>query len=326
MAMEPFTPPAADAGDAAAYNRRGMARYRLGDFAGAVADYDEALARQADFAEALNNRGAAHAAVGDLRAAVADYNAALSFRPDYPEAHNNRGAARHALNDLAGALADFDRAVELRPEYAEAYYNRGTVRQAQKDYGGAVEDFGRVIQLRPTDAAGYEGRAEVYYLQWNHAAAVADYDRTLELLGRTSAGPARLWRAYVYRGDARYHAGDRAGLLDDYRRGFQIDADMAAGLVITRLADDIRCNLAAVLADCAKHLRLAPDDAVTHARRGLVRLLQGREAEAQKDFDHFLALNPGDRDQLATLIARAEQQRNSPAPRVPSGGPRGAGT
>ena len=54
-------------------------------------------------------RGTTRLVRGDRAGALADFDRALAVDPVYPEAYNNRGVARHGLGDLAGALADFDR-------------------------------------------------------------------------------------------------------------------------------------------------------------------------------------------------------------------------
>src|SRR4051794_10155391 len=79
-----------------------------------------------DSPAAWNNRGASRLALGDAAGALADFDRAIAVRPDYAEAYNNRGFVRHALGDYPGARADFDRAVAVRPDYAEALSNRGT--------------------------------------------------------------------------------------------------------------------------------------------------------------------------------------------------------
>jgi hypothetical protein len=59
-------PPAAPAGSPEEYNKRGRTYAVNGDYAGADADFSEAIRRRADYAEALNNRCWTRAVMGQL--------------------------------------------------------------------------------------------------------------------------------------------------------------------------------------------------------------------------------------------------------------------
>jgi tetratricopeptide (TPR) repeat protein len=272
--------------------RRGLSRHGLGDYAAALADYEAALAVRPGFPEAHNNRGVAHHALGDYTAALAAFGEALRARPDYSEALNNRGVTRHALGAWREALADFNAALRLSPLYAAAYNNRAATRRALKDLAGALADCDTALRLNPRYAEAWDNRATVNYLLWRHGQAVADLNRALALYGDTAA-PEVLCRLFVSRGDALYHTGNAAGLLADYRRSAKIDIDRTAKLIVSRIARDIEASCRLLLANCDKHLRACPDDAVVYARRGLVYLLLGQDADARRDIDEYYRRNPG---------------------------------
>jgi tetratricopeptide (TPR) repeat protein len=59
-----------EAGD---YLSRGLDRQDQGDLAGAIADYDRAIARHPSYAAAYLSRGLAHRQAGDLERARADF-------------------------------------------------------------------------------------------------------------------------------------------------------------------------------------------------------------------------------------------------------------
>ena len=115
--------------------------------------------------------------------------------------------------------------------------------------------------------------------------------RPLVLHGKT-ANPGLLCRLYVCRGDALYHSGNAQGLLADYIRACKIDLLRTSKLIVEHLVRDIGANYRLLLANCDKHLGMNPDDVVVFARRGLVRLLVGHDADAQRDFDEFYRKNP----------------------------------
>jgi len=133
-------------GLAAVFQGRGNAKATGGgDFRGAIADFDAAIAlRQAirsalgeewpipiqnDLATSLQNRGKAKADSGDLAGAIADYNEAIALmqairaalgeawpvplQNDLANSLQNRGKAKAESNDLSGAIADYDAAIGL---------------------------------------------------------------------------------------------------------------------------------------------------------------------------------------------------------------------
>jgi hypothetical protein len=86
-----------------AHYLRGGARYRLRQWAGAIADYGAVMAdRRAPDTTRLSarlRRGAAHVQAGDVAAARLDYQAVLA---DTRASESTRKTAQHNLDDLAG--------------------------------------------------------------------------------------------------------------------------------------------------------------------------------------------------------------------------------
>lgn len=128
---------------------RGNALAKLGRAAEAIADFDQAIANDPDYAEAYNNRGTAALAMGDVARAIRDFDRAIGTRPGYADAYSNRGAARARDGDLRGALADFDEAVRLDPGSAAAWGNRGSVRLALGACADARRDLESALRLDP---------------------------------------------------------------------------------------------------------------------------------------------------------------------------------
>jgi protein O-mannosyl-transferase len=100
-----------------------------------AADYaSRALAENSDYAEAYNVRGLASVKKGDYLRAVKDFDAAIKARPAYAEAYNNRAFAFYRLGNPAKAHADL-----LRAESLGAQINKGLltrIQQALQEKGG----------------------------------------------------------------------------------------------------------------------------------------------------------------------------------------------
>lgn len=97
------------------YNNRGLAFYDKHDYDHAIADYNQALAIDPNFAQAYNGRCAAQNAKGNTGMAIADCDQAIQIDANFAFAYNNRGIAKRARGDSAGGDADIARARELDP-------------------------------------------------------------------------------------------------------------------------------------------------------------------------------------------------------------------
>ena len=91
------------------------------------------------------NAGSKKSALGDYAGAISDFDKAIHIDPGYIKAYNNRGLSKDALNDEAGAIADYNKAIELNPQYQFAYYNRANAEQKLKDYASAIRDADKAI-------------------------------------------------------------------------------------------------------------------------------------------------------------------------------------
>lgn len=117
-AQEETAPANPEAKTACSCNNCGVDKLVLGDIAGAISDFSEAIGMDPSFAPAWNNRGNARLAAGDLQLAIADYTRAITLDPYDAPAYHNRARAREASGDAKGAVADYSRAAELSQKLA----------------------------------------------------------------------------------------------------------------------------------------------------------------------------------------------------------------
>jgi tetratricopeptide (TPR) repeat protein len=185
------------------------AKYSRGDFAGAIADYNKAIALQPDCAPAYFNRGNTKKAEGFLDDAIDDFDQAIELNPSYAIAYNNRGLTKYAKNDLAGAIADFNKAIEFDASYAGAYNNRGNAKDDKGDLEGALADYDKVIALNPGSASAYNNRGCVRGEKGDLDGALADYNKVIALDPSCA-------EAYSNRGNVKMAKGDRDGATADY--------------------------------------------------------------------------------------------------------------
>jgi predicted O-linked N-acetylglucosamine transferase (SPINDLY family) len=184
---------------------------QMGRHAEALAQYEQALERRADFFEALYNRGNLLLEIHRIPEALADFDRVTALRPDVPLAWNNRGTALRRLRRLDDALASYERAIALAPGHVNALTNRAialydlrrleqglTAADAalavQPDFaealyvkGNILRDLGRsaeaqacyehVLQRAPNHSLALNGLARA-------ACALCDWDKMTALMPR----------------------------------------------------------------------------------------------------------------------------------------------
>jgi tetratricopeptide (TPR) repeat protein len=86
------------------------------------------------------DRGVVYDSEGQYAQAIADYDEAIKHEPG-PNVFMNRGVAYYHNGQAALAVQDFDRAILLDPDDAQAYFARGAAYVALADYDHAIADF-----------------------------------------------------------------------------------------------------------------------------------------------------------------------------------------
>ena len=105
---------------------------------------------------------------GRLDEAIAQYQEALEIQPDYAYAHNNLGNALRQKGQVSEALAHYRKALELQPNLAWANCNLGAIFLQQGQVDEAIAQFQRALQVgmpvfnKPMFAPA--GRAQIHYL------------------------------------------------------------------------------------------------------------------------------------------------------------------
>jgi len=204
-----------------AYFYRGYARYDLGYEKGAIADYNQAIAINPQYAEAYFQRGIANFRLADTEGAIADFNQAIAINPRYTEAYNNRGFAKFRLGDKQGAIADYNQAIAINPRYIVAYSNSGFAKSYLGDYQGAIADWSQAIAINPQDADAYGNRGNAKLALGDKKGAIAD---TSQAIAINPQGPF----FYNVRGNAKSALGDKQGACVDYKKSISLGYDQIA--------------------------------------------------------------------------------------------------
>jgi tetratricopeptide (TPR) repeat protein len=126
--------------------------------------------------------------LGDLAGALADYDQALAINPDSAEAYLGRAGVRHTLGDLAGALADYNQLLRLIPRQSTApiYHLRGGVRISQRRFREAIADYDQALEIDPGLCMVYLSRANARH-HLRDLACGDDYRMAFQLNSQAAA-------------------------------------------------------------------------------------------------------------------------------------------
>jgi len=217
-------------GESESFFNSGWDKWNKGDNKGAIADYNQAIKLNPDFAAAYNNRGIARRALGGKKAAIADYDQAIKLKSDFADAYYNRGNVRSDLGDNKGAIADYGKAIEINKNWGgfsdnyyglpTAYMNRGIARSELGDQQAAIADYDQAIKLNPDYADAYNNRGIARSNLGDKQAAIADYDQAIKLNPDFA-------KAYNNRGIARSDLGDKQAAIADYDQALKLNPDYA---------------------------------------------------------------------------------------------------
>ena len=123
---------------------------RLGQHPAAIDAYTALIEQPQPYVNAYNNRGYTHNLLGNYAQALADFDQALAREPEQAYTYNNRGLALLKLGQEAAGLADIRHGLALDPANAYGYRNLGIYYLDRGEYVVALQHFEQAQQLDPT--------------------------------------------------------------------------------------------------------------------------------------------------------------------------------
>lgn len=196
----------------------------------ALAAYDRYLASRRDSPSAFHNRGDARKDLEDYAGAVADYTEALRINPQFIWSLRNRGYLLYRyLNQPQQALEDINRAIEISPGDAWSYVDRGSVREGLGEERLALEDYTKALALSPGNP-NILYRLGVAQMYLGDAAQAEEY-----FLAASKADPEAENPLYLYRqGMARLALAKYADAVGDFESAMRLDPENRAALKLYR--------------------------------------------------------------------------------------------
>ena len=261
------------------------AQHLQGDHEGAIATVDTVLERSPDDPQALMHKSALLMAAESPHEALELLNQLLDKHPDLAVAHAERGNVRRVLQEMDDALEDFDAALRLGTTDPIVRLNRALTLLDLKRVEEALNEFKAGLKDCPDSALGHFHCGRTYHALERHEEALAEYSTSIrldpefadvyfqraivlmncdrfqeairdfsELIDRSSQPVA-----YVYRGQARIHAGELELADEDFKEAIELAPGEAEGFRMLQL-----------LTESQYHHRLeAYDDAIERAEEAL---------------------------------------------------------
>ena len=157
--------------------------------------------RAAGAAEYFVNRGLTLAGTGDYAGAVEQYERALAIVPDLADGYYYLGRALSGLGQQEESLAALESAAALEPSSSpRRYMLRAEVRVARQEWPAALDDFGQAARLSPLDPVPPYRMGWVLEKLEDSAAAISHYQQALELDPRYIPPRLALGRLYGEQG------------------------------------------------------------------------------------------------------------------------------
>jgi tetratricopeptide (TPR) repeat protein len=138
-----------------AHNNLGSALHDIGRRDEAVTHYRHALRIKPEFAEAHFNLGLALAQTGQFEEAMGHYEQTLRINPEFAEAHNNLGIALYQTGQPDAAMEHYRQALRIKPDFAEAHGNYGVALQVLGRVPEAIEQYEQALRIKPDYAEAH---------------------------------------------------------------------------------------------------------------------------------------------------------------------------
>ena len=203
-----------------AYNKRGVAKYNLGEYQNAHDDFNEAIKIYPNYANAHYHRGNTQYKLGNYQFAIEDFNEAIKINPQNVDAYYHLGNTHYKLQEYQKAIEDFTQTIKFDPKSAKAYNGRGNTKFESKDYIGAIEDFTQAIKLDPKSAEAYNNRGNTKFESKDYKGAIEDFTRAIKLDPNESV-------FYQNSANTKYELNDYQGAINDYTEVINIDPNNA---------------------------------------------------------------------------------------------------
>ncbi|MCP4909872.1 MAG: tetratricopeptide repeat protein [Bacteroidetes bacterium] len=268
-----------------AYFLRGIAKFSLGDYRGAVADFTKTVKLHPLYSRAYQYRGISYDRLLDYAHAISDYDKALEIDPFNHEIFLARGDTKMHLHDYEGAIEDFTSSLNIKRNTPSAWLNRGVAKHLINKNEQALEDINKAINLDYFNVDVWVKRGMIKYELDSLESALVDYNHAIKL---DDDNPF----VYFQRALTNLKLKDTLNTISDYYKVLDYDKNNALTYY----------NLAIVYGASKKYEEaidaynqvstLNPFNVYAYYNRASIHFMQGRYMEAQNDLNIAIDIFP----------------------------------
>lgn len=259
----------------------GLEKDAAGDQAGALEDFERAVALQPEMPEPHLMLGIAYADRQDHARAIREYDLYIAATPGNPAAWSNRAVAHLELGNLQAARADIDRAAQLAPGERDIIENRIVIAHRSGDWPTVVSDTSNLLEQFPNDVALRLERGKALATLDAFETARDDFDRAVVL--------APSAEAYYFRGRTHHELGNDDAAIYDYSKAIEFDPKLADAYRRRAFSEYRQQRYLGAAQDCAEYARQRPDDSEGYYCRGIMLSRAGDHDAAIAEYERAIA-------------------------------------
>lgn len=272
---------------------KGQYSLKRKDYESAVATFTQVLKENPQVYEAYLSRAAARKELKDTDGALSDYEQAIKTNANATEIYLQRGALLAQLGDREGALADYNEVLRLDPKDGRVRLLRAEALKENGDYAGACKDYDQYLKSNPSELNVRRQRAECSVNLDAFDQAISDYEYILKKGGSRAFDIQYEWgEALKLKGDTRGATEHFNQVVSYYTKNLSRSKKNGIDFLYRGMAYFELSELDKALCDLENGVRLLPDDALAHSKLAHVQLAKGETAEALKNLDTAIKLNP----------------------------------
>jgi tetratricopeptide (TPR) repeat protein len=267
------------------YFYRGLAKYSLGDYNGAIADLNKSISINAYFSYSYLYRGLCKQRQKRFHEALKDYGYAIHRGPNNPDIYVNRGAAKLQLKLYQSAISDFDTAILLDSKNENAYLNRGLALYELKHMDEALDEINKAIKLNYLNKTAYLRRGILKFGMKKYDEAIFDFELSMKL---DDEDPL----LYYFRAISHYYLENKESAYADYAKVLELDPNNALTLYNRAILKTEDKNYLSALLDYERVTTINPTNIYGFYNKASVKSLMGDLKGALKDYDKAIELFP----------------------------------
>jgi tetratricopeptide (TPR) repeat protein len=260
-------------------------KFTQGDYPGAIAGFDRAIAAKPNYTAAYIARAEANLYLENGQEVIRDTNLALKFNPKSDDAYALRAAGKTSIGDVRGAFVDFDRAIALNSRSARSYAYRGLAEIQYADPSKAIRSIDRALAIDPNLGDAYSVRAAAKFALGDTQGSDSDFNRALQINPNS-------FLAYIYRGYVRVISGKQDAGFADLAKAIAISPKNPLGYNLRGQVYSSTKDFNRAIEQFNLALQLKPNYDTVYAYRGVVRMQQKSFQQGLADVEKALQINP----------------------------------